>query len=432
MKPFADANTDTYANNIRMWGHLARLGKAIRLSGNKCLLMKKLLIVILLLTSIRFLDAQETYDVLLKARAASTAGRNDEALRILSEGNKGDIRILLERSEIYISKGDYQSAITDLNGANAVSTGAGDFGLSRIYALRREASTSMYHLASCLHSPFRRTEKEIMLDPIENSPEWRNFWKEARFSTYEKSIAEMEYYYSAGRKEEAESVLSVLGREYAGTEGYRYAASLVSMMGSKYSDAVRQFSALIAENPGNERYLRLLAEAQVASGNAAGASVTYTKLIDSQVPDAKLFADRAGCFLKTGETNRARTDIRRFLELYPDDTEALRLAGKIENAAGDNLAAIAMYTDNLKLHPDDPRCYTDRGDAYFLARSWKLAADDYSMALDLSPINGNAWLNKGIALLNTGNRDDACNDFRMALKHGNRRAAEYISANCLK
>jgi len=136
---------------------------------------------------------------------------------------------------IYISKGDYQSAITDLNSANAIKQGAGDFGLSRIYALRREASTSMYHLASCLRSTFRRSEKEIMLDPaftaIENSPEWRNFWKEARFSTYEKSIAELEYYYSAGKREEAESVLLMLEREYPGTEAHQYAASLVSMIG---------------------------------------------------------------------------------------------------------------------------------------------------------------------------------------------------------
>lgn len=398
--------------------------------------MKKLLLILLLLAVVVFLNAQATYDLLLKARAANAAGRADEALRILSEGNPGDISILLERSAIYISKGDYQSAITDLNSANAIKQGAGDFGLSRIYALRREASTSMYHLASCLRSTFRRSEKEIMLDPaftaIENSPEWRNFWKEARFSTYEKSIAELEYYYSAGKREEAESVLLMLEREYPGTEAHQYAASLVSMIGKDYSNAVRQLSALVASQPGNENYLRLLAGAQVASGNAAGASVTYTKLIDSKIPDAHLFVDRAGCYLKTGETGRARTDIQRFLELYPGDIEALRLAGKIENASGDNLAAIALYTDNLKLHPGDPRCYTDRGDAYFLARSWKLAADDYSMALDLSPGNSNAWLNKGISLLNTGNTVDACNDFRMALKLGNKRAAEYISANCIK
>lgn len=398
--------------------------------------MKKILIIFLLLTFTRLADAQETFDVLLRAKAASAAGKTDEAVRILSEADGTDLRILLERSEVFISKGDYQSAITDLNSANSIKRGSGDFGLSRIYALKREAATSMYHLASCLRSPFRKSEREIMLDPafapIENSPEWRSFWKEAKFSTYEKSIAEMEYYFSAGKKEEAESVSSMLGREYPGTEGSQYAGALVSLTGLKYSDAVRQLSTLVASHPGNEKYLRLLAGAQEASGNAAGASVTWSALIDSGVADARLFVSRAGCYLKTGETDRARADIRRFLELYPGDSEAVRLAGKVESAAGDNLAAIALYTNNLKLHPDDPQCFTERGDAYFIAKSWALAADDYSMALDLSPGNSNAWLNKGISLLNTGNRDDACNDFRMALKLGNRRAAEYISANCLK
>lgn len=398
--------------------------------------MKKVLILFLLLTLALHVDAQETYDVLLRAKAASAAGKTDEAARILSEADRTDLRILLERSEVFISKGDYQSAITDLNSANALKPGSGDFGLSRIYALKKEAATSMYHLSSCLRSPFRKSEREIMLEPafasIENSPEWRSFWKEAKFSAYEKSIAEVEYYCSSGKKEEAESVSSMLGREYPGTEGSQYAAALVSLTGLKYSDALRQLSALVASYPGNERYLRLLAGAQEASGNAAGASVTWSALIESGVADARLFVSRAGCYLKTGETDRARNDIRRFLELYPGDSEALRLAGKIEGAAGDNLAAIALYTDNLKLHPDDPQCFTDRGDAYFMAKSWVLAADDYSMALDLSPGNGNAWLNKGISLLNTGKRDDACNDFRMALKLGNKKAAEYISANCLR
>ncbi len=398
--------------------------------------MKKILIIFLLLSFTRLLDAQDTYDVLLRAKAAVAAGRTDEAIKLLSEADQGDLRILLERSEVFVLKGDYQSAITDLKNANSLKPGSGDFGLSRIYALKRDAAASMNHLASCLRSPFRKSEKEIMLDPayvsIENSPEWRNFWKEARFTTYEKSIAEIEYYYSAGKKDEAESVLSMLGREYPGTEENQYAAALVSMIGSGYSEAVRQLTSLVASHPGDKKYLRLLAVAQEASGNPAGASVTYTTLIDNEIPDARLFVSRAGCYLKTGEGNRARADINRFLELYPEDGEAVRLAGKIESIEGDNLAALALYTNNLKLHPGDPQCFIDRGDAYFLAKSWKLASDDYSMALDLRPDNGNVWLNKGISLLNSGNKADACFDFRMALKLGNRRAAEYISVNCLK
>jgi Flp pilus assembly protein TadD len=54
------------------------------------------------------------------------------------------------------------------------------------------------------------------------------------------------------------------------------------------------------------------------------------------------------------------------------------------------------------------------------------------MSLDLRPDNPEAWLSKGIALLNAGKPLDACHDFRRSLALGNKRAAEYINKNCIK
>jgi len=65
----------------------------------------------------------------------------------------------------------------------------------------------------------------------------------------------------------------------------------------------------------------------------------------------------------------------------------LDLAGKVEARAGDNLKALQYFSENLKLHPNDPECYIDRADSYFVSRSWDLAINDYSMSLDLNPAN---------------------------------------------
>ena len=54
------------------------------------------------------------------------------------------------------------------------------------------------------------------------------------------------------------------------------------------------------------------------------------------------------------------------------------------------------------------------------------------MSLDLQPANADVWMNKGIALLNSGKTEDACHDFREALSLGNKKAAAYISRNCIK
>ena len=90
---------------------------------------------------------------------------------------------------------------------------------------------------------------------------------------------------------------------------------------------------------------------------------------------------RADCYRKTGETDKALTDIEKYLEIYPDNKAALSLAGKVEAISGDNLKALEYFSKNLKLHPNDPECYIDRANSYFVSKSWDLAINDYSMSL---------------------------------------------------
>ena len=53
-------------------------------------------------------------------------------------------------------------------------------------------STALYHLEINLNSPFKKPEKEILLDPafstLENRQEWRQFWKKEWYSILEKGI----------------------------------------------------------------------------------------------------------------------------------------------------------------------------------------------------------------------------------------------------
>jgi tetratricopeptide (TPR) repeat protein len=275
-----------------------------------------------------------------------------------------------------------------------------------------------------------------MLDPVfrtlENRSEWRQFWKKEWYSPSEKAVSEIEFYSSNRKTDDARAVLAELRKNYPGTEDVVYSEALINISAGKYSEALRGLSDLTASDPANVKYLRVLAKAQSLSGSAAGASNTYSKLLDAGVADADLLVSRAECYRKTGETDKALSDIEHYLDLYPENRKALSMAGKLEMANGDNIKALGYFSKNLKLHPDDPECYVDRADSYFGARSWEWAVKDYSMSLDLSPANPDAWLNKGIALLNMSRVEDACHDFKRALSLGSKRATEYISSNCIK
>ena len=118
---------------------------------------------------------------------------------------------------------------------------------------------------------------------------------------------------------------------------------------------------------------RLLARSQTASGNPAGASDTYSQLFNSGVADAELLLLRAECYRKTGESDKALKDVEKYLDLYPENKTALSLAGKVQASSGDNIKALDYFSRNLKLHPNDPECYIDRANSYFVSRSWDWA-----------------------------------------------------------
>jgi|WetSurMetagenome_2_1015567.scaffolds.fasta_scaffold00894_6 tetratricopeptide (TPR) repeat protein len=400
--------------------------------------MKKVPILICLIISTFSVYGQDVVDLLLKAKANTESGNPDKAVIILNDALKTakSSDIYLERAEANLVRGNYSEAISDYNEANKITPSSGEYGLSRIYALKRDVPTALYHLEMNLVSSLKKSEKVIMLDPafelVQNSPQWRQFWKKEWYTDSEKAISEIEYYLSAGKTDESKSVLADLKKNYGNSEEALSAEASINLASGKYAEVVKVMTDLIADSPGNEKYLRILAKAQTGLSNPSGASVIYSQLLNAGVADAELLILRADCYRKTGENVKSLADIEKYLEYYPENRAALSLAGRVETLSGDNLKALEYFSRNLKLHPNDPECYIDRANSYLVAKSWDWAIKDYSMSLDLKPGNSDAWLNKGVALLNEGKTDDACHDFRRSFSLGNKRAAEYISNNCIK
>ncbi len=394
-----------------------------------------LIFIIILVPSVA--NSQNNTDVLLKAKALVASGKNTDAFNLLDKAIalKTDYRFHIQKAEVCLLSRDYSGAIMNFNQANKLEEHSGDFGLAKVYALKGDAATSLYHLGIHMNSKYKLSEKDIMMEPafgiIENHPEWRQFWKKDWYTVAERRRSEIEFLASANKIDEAKAVFTELKKDYPGSEETLYAETLINIASKRYNEAVVTAGQLAAGDPENEKFMRLLARAQAGQANYAGASVTYSRLLESGVADAGLLISRAECYRKTGESDKAIGDIEKFLDLYPEDKSALSLAGKTEAESGDNLKALEYFSKNLKLHPNDAECYIDRANSYFVSKSWKWAADDYSMSLDLKPDNAEAWLNKGIALVNTGKTDDACHDFKRSYLLGNQKASSYISKYCL-
>jgi tetratricopeptide (TPR) repeat protein len=191
------------------------------------------------------LYAQQTVDYVLKARALTEGGKPDQAINLLNQAisETKESRLFTERAEANMLKGDYSAAISDFNEANKLTPFSGEYGLSRIYSLKGDAGTALYHLEINMNSPFKKGEKEILLDPafstIENRQEWRQFWKKEWYSTTEKSISEIEYYISAGKIDESKDVLSELKKSSESNADILYAEALIDVSSGKNPEAMK-------------------------------------------------------------------------------------------------------------------------------------------------------------------------------------------------
>ena len=398
--------------------------------------MKKIITILFLTLTTLLTQGQSIYDILLKSKSLIERGKSEQSISLLSDAivSSSDWRFYILRASAFLSIKNYDSAISDLESANGLKTGSGSYELARVYALKGDIPLSLKNLEINLASDSKMMEKAILLDPafarIQNSQEWKLFWKTDRYSIFETALSELEYDASTGNQEEAENIFNSLSYNPAGP-GMDYAKALASFSGKKYMETINILSG-VSVSKMDERSLRLLAKAQTLAGNSIGAIAAFTELISRETLDAKLYYLRAEAYRKSGEREKAISDLQKYIELYPDDESALSLAGKAESETGDNIKALEYFSKNIELHPDVASNYVDRANAYFTSSSWEYAINDYSMALDLQPDNSDTYLNKGISLVNIGKVEDGCHDFRQALKLGNKKASALISKHCIE
>lgn len=128
------------------------------------------------------------------------------------------------------------------------------------------------------------------------------------------------------------------------------------------------------------------AKCKEAIKNFRGAIEDYTKLIQiskriNPFPYPQFHEARGIAFIKAGELDKAIEDLRIVLRLFPARY------------------TISAFGTMIKLKPEDPRGYFWRGKAYLKGKKKKTNIDhaiaDLTKAIELSPLDSNAYLERG-------------------------------------
>ena len=384
------------------------------------------------------ISAQDNNEYLTKAAAFKDRALYSEAITLYTRAmeKSDDYRLFTGRGEAFLMIGETDAAVNDFGMANKLKPGSGYLGLARAYAINNETEKAIANLQHHLQSDFRLPRKEILLDrylsSLEETPEWRQLWKTEWYNQLEEAVAEIEYYIKAGKIKEAEDILSGVENLYREQPEILYVKGMISDASDKNTEALEYLTKAVAMDDADYNTWKLYIEQLAETGNYISAANACDRALGYFPGETALIFMKSENLRKANDRDRALEAAEEYLGLYPDDELSNRQAGLIAGEKGEYNKALRYFSKNIENHPGKAQCFTDRADIYLKIKSWDAAVYDYSMALDLWPRDGDAYYNMGIALLNSGKTEEACHDFRMALRYGNRKASGMLSKYCIR
>jgi tetratricopeptide (TPR) repeat protein len=120
------------------------------------------------------------------------------------------------------------------------------------------------------------------------------------------------------------------------------------------------------------------------------------------------------------------------IKLKPNFPDAYSNRGMMHHNLGELDLAIADYNEALKIKPDNINALNNRGAAYMTQEKYQEAFNDFDEAIKMKPSYPEAYDNRGKARLKLGDKTGACEDWQKAYSLGITSARESISKYCGK
>ncbi|MBQ3443184.1 MAG: tetratricopeptide repeat protein [Selenomonadaceae bacterium] len=114
----------------------------------------------------------------------------------------------------------------------------------------------------------------------------------------------------------------------------------------------------------------------------------------------------------------------------PDEIKEMRDKAWDAHKRGDNLDAIKLYNELLKIDPNPGLVYSYRATAYIGLKDYEQAIQDCNKGIELYPTYSEVYNNRGWAYLEMGNYEQAINDFSTAIKRKKNNHIAYTNRAC--
>ena len=199
-----------------------------------------------------------------------------------------------------------------------------------------------------------------------------------------------------------------------------------------YSSAITDFQQAVRLDPENASLWNYLCSTQIMAAQYKEAIKSCDQALKYSTKYVVALGNRSDAWTYLGDYDKAMVDINRAIALNPSYTLGYQLRGwlNIYKKDGDRVQSDRDLRKALEMTPDNASAMTGLGivqmdfkDAYGAIR-W------FDKAIAISPKYAYAYRSRGIAREMMGDMQGACSDWRQAATLGNTQVKPWISNQC--
>ncbi|MBS1989401.1 MAG: tetratricopeptide repeat protein [Cyanobacteria bacterium SZAS LIN-3] len=128
---------------------------------------------------------------------------------------------------------------------------------------------------------------------------------------------------------------------------------------------------------------------------------------------------KALCYFSTMQFKEAITELNWILNKEPNNADCLRLRARCQRTLHNDAAAIADFSQLIKMNAYAAEAYTERGNIYAGMGDKTRALQDFNAAIKLAPSTGEAYVGRGTVYYQMKNYRAALDNYTAANVYGN-------------
>lgn len=386
-----------------------------------------LLIVSLLPLAAR---AQDTVNTAQLALAAFENENIDSADILINSAlaEKSTPKRLALKADLEFSKHNYANAARYYTAAEKKQAGTSQLKTAEAYTLAQMYDSAFAALVAYNNYSDRVSYAKIsanaIFEPLKTDSRWQTVVNQRDINQYQKDLESAAHLINIHRNGDAFPILNQVIKKHPSAHYAWYLRATAYINDGNYKSAVSDLEQAIKLRSRNALYLSALADTYYNLQKYSKAVEMWIAAIKADELLIHNYLNIARASLLAKDYAVAEKYARLYLIMFASNMEAISILSESLAQQDDCVAALKVLNTATK---KNATFYRSRGIIYLKSETYQYAIDDFNRAIDLDPTLYDVYLHRGLAYYYTGKKQEAKNDWNIALKNRIFKANEYLA-----